>query len=210
MTLSRAGVNTLSEQQRSIKRAYRKTTRAEQEQETAARIVDAAEELHGSIGPARTTVSAIAERAGVTRATVYRHFPDDEALFLACSSQWLSRQRLPDPAVWQDRTDPVERLRVGLADVYRYYRSGEQMLTLVHRDQEVVPPRVAARRVESAAGWVAALSKPFATRRRTVRAALGHAVAFSTWRSLCVENGLSDRAAVDLMVALVAAAAADR
>lgn len=210
MIPSRAGVNILSEQPRSIKRAYRKTTRAEQELETAARIVDAAEELHGSIGPARTTVSAIAERAGVTRATVYRHFPDDEALFVACSSQWLSRQRLPDPTRWPERTDPVERLRVGLADIYRYYRSGEQMLTLVHRDQEVVPARVAARRVAAAAGWVAALAKPFATRRRTVHAAVGHAVAFSTWRSLCVEQGLSDRAAVDLMVALVVASVTAR
>lgn len=195
---------------RSTKRAYRKSTRAEQEQETAARIVDAAEELHGSIGPSRTTVSAIAERAGVTRATVYRHFPDDEALFVACSSQWLSRQQLPDPTVWEDRPDPIERLRVGLADVYRYYRSGEQMLTLIHRDHDVVPERVAARRVEAAAGWVAALAKPFATRRRTVHAALAHALAFSTWRSLCVEQGLSDRSAIDLMVAMVAAATAER
>ena len=210
MILSRAGVNTLSEHERSTKRSYRKSTRADREQETVARIVDAAEELHGSIGPARTTVSAIAERAGVTRATVYRHVPDDEALFVACSSQWLSRQRLPEPALWEERTDPIERLRVGLADVYRYYRSGEPMLTLVHRDQEVVPERVAARRLEAAAAWVAALARPFETRRRNVHAALAHAAAFSTWRSLCVEQGLSDRAAVDLMAALVAAAVAAR
>ena len=93
--------------------AYRKVKRAEDEQRTRARIVDAAEALHGAVGPARATISAIAERAGVTRATVYRHFPDDEALFLACSGQWLSRQRLPDPDAWDAYDDPWAVLRAG-------------------------------------------------------------------------------------------------
>ena len=77
--------------------AYRKVKRADEEQRTRARIVDAAEALHGSVGPAHATISAIADRAGVTRATVYRHFPDDETLFLACSGQWLARQTFPIP-----------------------------------------------------------------------------------------------------------------
>ncbi len=79
--------------------------RADDEQRTRARIVDAAESLHGTVGPANASISAIAETAGVTRATVYRHFPDDESLFLACSGQWLARQRLPDPETWKDE-DP--------------------------------------------------------------------------------------------------------
>src|SRR6187399_2378359 len=94
-------VNTLTEHKRSTNaRGYRKVKRADDEQRTRQRIVDAAEELHGTVGPARASVSAIADAAGVTRATVYRHFPDDESLFLACSGQWLARQRLPDPDAW--------------------------------------------------------------------------------------------------------------
>ena len=134
-----AVVNTLSEQSRSTNtRGYRKTKRADDEQRTRARIVDAAEPLHGTVGPANASISAIAETAGVTRATVYRHFPDDESLFLACSGQWLSRQRLPDPSSWK-HDDPWVRLRSGLLDIYRYYRSGEPMLTMVYRDVHVVP-----------------------------------------------------------------------
>jgi len=195
----------LSEQLRSTnKRVYRKSKRAEDEKQTMARIVDAAEALHQSLGPARTTVSAVAEHAGVTRATVYRHFPDDESLFMACSSQWTSRQRLPNPEAWIIHADPLARLRTGLADIYRYYRGGEQMITLIHRDLEAVPPRVAANRLAAEARWLATLLQPFSGRRRkTVRAAVAHAAAFPTWRSLCITQGLSEASAVDLMVGMV-------
>ena len=115
--------------------------RAEDEQRTRARIVDAAEALHGTVGPAHATISAIAERADVTRATVYRHFPDDESLFLACSGQWLSRQRLPDPGAWEPTTIPGPAA-AGLADIYRYYRDGEPMLTSSSETCDVVPALV--------------------------------------------------------------------
>lgn len=196
------------EQPRSTeRRAYRKTKRAEDEMRTKARIVDAAEALHGTLGPARTSVSAIAERAGVTRATVYRHFPDDQSLFMACSTQWMSRQRLPDADAWTAHDDPFTRLHEGLADIYRYYRAGEQMITLVHRDAEAVPPRVAAVRIAAERRWLGTLLQPFPSRRReTVRAAVTHAAAFPTWHSLCVDQGLSNGSAVDLMVGMVAVA----
>lgn len=181
--------------------------RADDEQRTRARIVDAAESLHGTVGPANASITAIAETAGVTRATVYRHFPDDESLFQACSGQWLARQRLPDPAAWKD-DDPWVQLRSGLLDLYRYYRSGEPMLTLIHRDHDVVPERVRGARLEQEARWRETLLQPLPGHRRAgVRAAVAHASAFGTWRSLAVDNGLSDRAAVDLMVGMVRAAA---
>jgi AcrR family transcriptional regulator len=189
------------------RRAYRKDRRASDEQRTRARIVDAAEALHGSLGPARTTISAVAQEAGVTRATVYRHFPDDEALFMACSSQWISRQQPPNPDGWSAEGDPLARLRVGLADIYRYYRAGEPMLTLVNRDAQAVPPRVRAVRIEAQERWIQTLLAPFPRRgSRVVRATVGHATAFDTWRSLCRSQGLSDRAAVELMVELVTVA----
>ena len=189
---------------------YRKTKRADDEQRTRARIVDAAESLHGTVGPANASISAIAETAGVTRATVYRHFPDDESLFLACSGQWLAKQRLPDPASWKD-DDPWVQLRTGLLDLYRYYRAGEAMLTLIHRDADLVPERVRRARQESEKAWLEALTRSLPHRRRAaVRAAVSHAASFGAWRSLCRMEGLSDQAAADLMVGMLEAAAGVR
>jgi len=186
------------------RRGYQKTKRAEDEQRTRGRVVDAAEALHQTLGPARTTVSAIAEQAGVTRATVYRHFPDEESLFVACSRQWLSRQRLPDPEAWTAQHDPAARLRVGLADIYRYYRTGEKMLTQIHRDAHAVPEPVRQQRLLAQQRWVDTLLQPYpGASDRTLRAAIGHATAFGTWRSLCVDHDLSNRGAVDLMAGLV-------
>lgn len=189
------------------RRAYQKSKRASDEQRTRNRIVDAAETLHGSLGPARTTISAVAAAAGVTRATVYRHFPDEESLFLACSSQWIARQELPNPDAWTADHQPLARLHAGLVDIYRYYRSGEAMLTLIHRDAEVVPPRVKAVRVQAQDRWVQTLLAPFPRHgSKDVRAAVAHAAAFDTWRSLCRGQGLSDGSAADLMVGMVSVA----
>lgn len=201
-------VNTLSEQMRPTKaRAYRKVKRADEEQQTRARIVDAAEALHASVGPAHATISAIAARAGVTRTTVYRHFPDDETLFLACSGQWLARQTLPDPEVWLAVADPVQRLRVGLADLYRYFRAGHEMLANIERDASFVPDRVRGVRLAHEQLWRETLLRQLPGRRRaTVRAAVAHAAAFGTWRSICLGEGLQDRAAVQLMTGMVTAA----
>lgn len=199
----------MTEQDCSTKqRAYRKAKRAEGEQRTRARIVDAAEALHAEVGPARTTISAIAARAEVTRATVYRHFPDEESLFLACSGQWLSRQVLPDPDDWDAHDDPFAVLRAGLTDIYRYFRDGEAMLTSVLRDAAHVPPRITESGLAQERQWCQRLTRRLPGRRRkTVQAAVAHAMSFATWRSLCVELRLSNAAAVDLMVAMTAAAA---
>jgi AcrR family transcriptional regulator len=209
--LDGVGVNDLTEHSRTTKqRAYRKVKRAEDEQRTRSRIVDAAEALHCELGPARTTVSAIAQRADVTRATVYRHFPDDESLFLACSGQWLSRQRLPDPDVWDVHDDPFAVLRSGLTEIYRYYRGGEPMLTAVLRDAEVVPRRIREARVARELEWRNRLTRSMpGGRRKTVQAAVAHATSFSTWRSLCIDLGLTNASAVDLMVGMSQAAARD-
>src|SRR5918995_4501325 len=96
------------------KRRYEKKARAEQEEATRQRVIEAAMALHGTVGPARTTVSAIAERAGVRRATVYRHFPDERALFMGCSGAWRERNPLPDPGSWAAIADPAARLEAAL------------------------------------------------------------------------------------------------
>src|ERR1041384_2245606 len=107
------------------KRRYRKRRRAELEDGTRRRITEAAVDLHGTLGPARTTVSAVAERAGVQRATVYRHFPDEEALFAACSAHWIAAHPLPDLDAWAQIDDPDECLVVALGESYAWFERGE-------------------------------------------------------------------------------------
>lgn len=184
--------------------------RAEQVDRTRQRIVDAAVHLHGTAGPADTTIAAIAQHAQVTRLTVYRHFPDDEALFAACSTHWLSQQVLPDPDAWARISDPEQRLRSGMADLFRFYRQGAQMLTAVYRDKSAMPESQQQELDGRDAYFRDLLLQPFAAKgahRRRLRAVLGHALSFGTWRSLCIEHGLSNREAVNAMVALVLAAA---
>ncbi|HEX9967420.1 MAG TPA: helix-turn-helix domain-containing protein [Solirubrobacterales bacterium] len=196
----------------SPKRRYRKRRRAELEDETRLRITEAAVELHGSVGPARTTISAVAERAGVQRATVYRHFPDEEALFGACSAHWGAQHPLPDLAAWAAVGDHEERLRTALTALYGWYGTAEGMLEKTTRDAPVVPAMRPA--VESMGAWFAEAVATIVrgrpergARRRRVEAAVGHAIAFATWRSLARDQGLADAEVVGLMCGLVGAAA---
>jgi AcrR family transcriptional regulator len=199
-------VNTLSEQSRSANpRNYRMRKRADDVAGTRQRIVEAAVRLHGTIGPAATTVSALAEEAGVTRLTVYRHFPDHSALFAACSKHWAASQAIPDPEAWSQVSDPTQRLRMGLSDIYRFYRDAELMLTNVRRDRAALPKELRDRTDATDARYRDVLLQPFAlrgSRRRRLRAVLGHAVSFWTWHSLCLDQGLTDREAVQAMTAL--------
>ncbi|HKG65467.1 MAG TPA: helix-turn-helix domain-containing protein [Solirubrobacteraceae bacterium] len=192
---------------------YEKRARAAQEQATRMRIIEAAIDLHGSVGPARTTVSAIAERADVRRATVYRHFPDERALLLGCSGTWAERNRPPDPGAWAAETDPEVRLRTALDAIYGWYEQVEPMLTSVLRDAETMPIIDEIQRkgrlaylgaVEDmlAAGWGV---RGKAARR--LRATIGLALDFFAWRGLH-ERGLERADAVAVMATAVRASAA--
>ena len=181
--------------------------RAEHIDQTHQRIVEAAVHLHGTVGPAATTIAGIAEQAGVTRLTVYRHFPDEVALYLACSSHWMAQRVPPDPDAWTQLADPAHRLRAGLADLYRFYRQGAAMLTLGDRDKHALPQPIQQEVDRIDRHYRDVLLEPFAgsctrAQRRRLRAVVGHAVSFGTWRSLCLQHGLSDREAVDAMVTL--------
>lgn len=187
-------------------RSYRMTRRADQVHETRQRIVEATVRLHGTMGPAQTSIAAIADEAGVTRLTVYRHFSDDESLLEACSSHWRATQKLPDIERWKSTPDPEERLRLGLSQLYGFYQGGREMLRLVHRDSEALPPGRSQAQRNEAANQRAVLVQPFrarGARRRRLEAVIGHAISFSTWQSLCSQQGLSTRNAVDLMVVFV-------
>ena len=198
---------------KTTKRPYRKRRRAELEDETRLRITEAAVGLHGSVGPARTTISGVADRAGVQRATVYRHFPDEESLFQACSSHWATQNPPPDFERWTEIADCDERLRTGLGELYDWYSGNEQMLENVSRDVALVPAMQApteafAAALQAAADALVAGRPERGARRRLLRAAAGHAIGFGTWRSLVREQGLSRDEAVALMAATVDASTA--
>jgi len=182
--------------------------RAESQDRTHRRITESAVELHGTIGPSRTTISAVAARAGVRRSTVYRHFPDEDALFDACSAHWASTNAPPDIAQWTAIEDPDERLEIALAELYAFYGRSERMLDNLFRDEqtvEAVRERFGHFRDYLARAREALLAgrKARGAARRRTRAVLGHAIAFSTWKSLVREERLSDREAIALMKRLV-------
>lgn len=184
--------------------------RAEQVGQTRQRIVEAAVTLHGRAGPAATTIAAIADLAQVTRLTVYRHFPDETALFNACSAHWLSQQQPPEPGAWAQITDAAGRLQAGLADLYRFYRAGAGMLAHIYRDFAELPEAHQRRLQDQADQNRDLLAAPFGgdtSQRRVIRAVIGHAASFWTWHSLCMEHGLSDAEAVEVMTSAVLAAA---
>ena len=126
-------------------RPYTKTRRADLEQQTRERITQAALHLHGSLGPARTTISAIAQRADVQRATVYRHFPDEEALFAACSAHWRAQNEPPDLAAWAAIRDPAARLTLALSELYAWYARTHGMLELLIRDRASLQAELARK-----------------------------------------------------------------
>jgi AcrR family transcriptional regulator len=194
-------------------RKYELRQRAQTMEDTHRRIAEAAGELHGTVGPARTTVSAVAERAGVQRHTVYRHFPTEGDLYAACSGLFELRHPWPDVDAWTAIEDPRERLRIALDQLYRYYADTAYMWTRVLRDVHLVDaiePTLAPFN-ELLAHAVEVLSSGWGTRgsrQREVAAAVRHATDLTTWRSLVEHGGISRRRAAELMLALVDAAAA--
>jgi AcrR family transcriptional regulator len=192
------------------KRKYELKKRAEQMGETRLRITDAAIELHGTVGPSRTTMSAVAERAGVERRTLYRHFPNEADLFAACSSHYFTANPWPDLGNWRAIRDPQQRLERALDELYAYYERNEPMFSNVFRDAEVVDfarDAVAPLDVylDEAAAILTTGRQARGRRRQLLSGALRHALAFSTWHSLST-NGIGRSDAVKLMTSLVEAA----
>ena len=195
------------------KRKYELKKRGEQVGQTRLRITEAAIELHGTVGPSRTTMSAVAERAGVERRTLYRHFPNEADLFVACSTHYFSANPWPDPGDWRAIRDPHQRLERALDELYAYYERTEPMLSNALRDAELVDSaRDAVAPLHAYLEEVAEIliigRRARGRRRQLVEGALRHALAFSTWRSLST-NGIGRSDATQLSAALVEAATGD-
>ena len=190
-------------------RGYTMSARQDAVDDTRLRITEATMRLHERVGPRETTVSAIAEEAGVTRVTVYRHFPDEESLVVACSTHWAGLHPRPDPSSWAQVSDPVLRVRTALEETYEWARTAAPMMTKIQRDLDSMPPFVARLLADDEKTRVSTLSVGFRVRGRAARrlsACLAHALRVSTWQSLCVDGGLGDSEAAALMVGAVQAA----
>jgi AcrR family transcriptional regulator len=201
--------------QKEPKRKYELKQRAAEMAATRLRITEAAVELHGTVGPARTTLSAVAERAGVQRHTVYRHFPTDADLFGACSAHYYAANPWPDLEPWRAIRDPRQRLARALEELYAWYERTAPMFSNVLRDLELVDdlrPTIAPFQsyLDEAAEILAAGWPTRGRRRRVLEAALHHAIDFQTWRSLTTNDRITRPEAAELAVALVANAAARR
>ena len=196
------------------RRKYELKKRAEREQETRLRITRATLELHETLGPALTTRSAIANRAGVSRPTVYSHFPDELSLGKACSSLDLSENPLPDPGMWEEIADPEKRLREALSELYDYFRRREGLLANILRDQEmphlkddpdvreIMRPIVEHwERMQRALamGWEIHKSHT----PPLLQGAIGLALDFQNWRTMVRKQGMTDEQAVELMARMV-------
>jgi AcrR family transcriptional regulator len=197
--------------QKTPTRRYQLRKRADAMEATRRRITVAAMELHETVGPARTTLTAVAERAGVQRQTVYRHFADEEELLAACSGHYASLHPLPDAGRWAEIADPAERLGVALDELYAWYEDTEPMWTNVFRDEtlvEAVGPALEPLRayLDDAARTLASGWGARGRRRATLLAATRHAVDFHTWRSLAHDGGVSRAGVIELTSAMVRAA----
>jgi AcrR family transcriptional regulator len=189
------------------KRKYELNKRAAEMAETHLRITEAAIELHGTVGPARTTLSAVAKRAGVERRTLYRHFPTEGDLFEACSTHYFTANPFPDLDNWRAIRDPQQRLERALDELYAYYERTEPMLSNALRDAELVDfARDAVAPLHAfleEAADILTIGRPVRGRRRQLLGgAVRHALAFSTWRSLST-NGIGRAEAATLMTTLI-------
>ena len=200
----------MNERHRTAKprRPYRLQKRAESQEATRLRITEAMLELHASIGPARTTVTEVARRAGVQRLTVYRNFPDELSMLTACSGLHAERYPVPDPEPLTAISDPDERLRAGLGAIYAYFRRHQDVLRNIFRDAEVMPNvKLVLRHRQERVGRLADVLLEGRQGSPALVAAIRHAIAFPTWDSLCGRGRLSDEDAIDLMAAMVRGAA---
>jgi AcrR family transcriptional regulator len=184
---------------KNMTRTYTLKKRAESQAETRRRIVEAAVELHSTIGPAHTTFSMLAERAGVQRHTLYAHFPDERSLLMACSGLAYERDPPPDAGLWRGIVDRPERLRMGLAAIYAWYERNASRLGCVLRDAEhhALTREIGALRYGPVmAAYHEVLGAKLGTKQRAV---LHLALSFFTWRTLVRDGGLKQGSAVEVM-----------
>jgi AcrR family transcriptional regulator len=187
----------------SVSRQYALKRRAAQQDQTRQRIVDATIELHQSIGAAQTTISEIAKRAGVGRVTVYRHFPDEETLFAACSGHYFAQHPFPEIERWRQIADPRDRLRAGLRESCDWHDENRRMIAMALAEARDLPIMTPYHEFwDDAAETLTAAWRLRGRRRADLKAAIALALSFDTHRTLTREQGLTGEQAIELMARL--------
>jgi AcrR family transcriptional regulator len=184
-------------------RPYKLKRRAESQAETRRRIVEAAVDLHGAVGPASTTISMIAEKAGVQRHTLYSHFPDERSILMACSGHVMERDPLPDAEAWRALKTPAERLSAGLSAIYGWFARNAEVMSSVLRDAEGYEPVrdiVQLRMGPTVARYGEVLGAGLKAKQRAM---LTLALSFATWRTLTRDAGMKRADAVKAMVGAI-------
>ena len=186
------------------KRKYKKTRRAEQQEQTRDRIVEATVALHEELGPANTSIKAVAERAGVQRLTVYRYFPDDVSLYQACTSHWLSLNPPPDSSGWSGIEMAEEQTTTALLEFFKYYRRTESMWTGAYRDVEDIAALKKGMDgfeayIDEACYALVKAWKLRGKRKQQLSLTVRHALRFATWRLLKQEK-LNDKQITELVM----------
>lgn len=191
-------------------RSYRQTNRAEQVAETRRRLVEAALKLHATIGPARTSLSQVAREAGVSRPTLYAHFPDESALLRACTFHSLASDPPPDPQTWGEVTSARERVRRGLAELYDYFERNESLTANILKDMYTVPamkelnvPILETAFAQMGDILAAGFEDRTEAARQRRRAATAVALSFGTWQVLERQQALTRSRAVDVMAEFI-------
>jgi len=201
-------------------RPYQMRRRADQVDATRRRITEAAVRLHTTVGPARTSIASVADEAGVTRLTVYRHFADLDSLFVACMAHWAAENPRPDPRSWSEIPDHRERAGRAFGELYPWYREHAADLYPLNRDATAMPASAQQRAEAGIRAMAEAIIGPHAgpgadpgaagrldENGRRLRAVARHLVTFWTWRSLVLLQDLDDREGAALAVRLLLAAA---
>jgi AcrR family transcriptional regulator len=188
-------------------RPYTLKRRAEQQADTRLRIVEAAVALHGELGPAHTPLTRVAEQAGVTRNTLYSHFPDERSLLLACSALSLERDPLPDAAPWRAVKDREERLRTGLSAIYAWYERNADLAGCVLRDAQSHAPTREVTQLRFGPSFLQYATVLGAGLAKAPRAMLGLALGYPAWRSLASDGGLKSAEAARVMAKAIVGAA---
>ena len=182
--------------------------RASQVDDTRRRITEAAVRLHTSVGPSETSFAAVADEAGVTRLTLYRHFSSRDELFAACMSHWRAQHPPPDVDAWRSERSFERRLRRAVDELYGWYAKNSDDLYPLYRDAAFTPDATHRARRENIERMTDVIIGPPAdsTRAHRVRAAVGHVLGYWTWQSLAVDEACPHAEAVELAVRFVRAA----
>ncbi len=187
-------------------RRYRMNSRQATVEETRSRIVAAAKELHADQGVQGTSYEEIAAQAGVSQATVYRHFPSLDELIPACAQSIAVLQPLsPEAAtdLFRGRPDPAKRLEWIIRGTCECYARDGGWLNAARREGDLIPAltEVVQTQQESLRWLVQAALEGTGAAERYVQV-LAALIDFPLWKSL-LDEGLSASDATEQILELV-------